>query len=417
MSLSLIQRLFRSTVVLLLLLVITGSGFQANDLQLHLNGLVVQRQFDFLTWTIPALAQKVLQVVSTPQHYLSIDERREAVREYFRLLGVVLELRDSIEIAYSDPTVNDPGRATQDEYDEADAIRDQLMGMQLLVEAVLQEQISDILSDEGYGVLGVLVPPVMFRVTQLPDQIIVSPRDRIEMVASAHLAPGLKLSERLKIEARVDKYLDVSSLVLPIAGLSTFPTMVHEATDIKHVVEVIAHEWVHLYLAIHPLGTHYDSNPDMRTMNETTASIVGHAIGSRVMERYFPELVPREVHDVLDREREVGVKKVFNFRHEMRETRIRSEELLAQGSIDQAERYMEERREFFVDHGYRIRKLNQAYFAFHGAYARQDGASGADPVGLAVLELWERSYSIRDFLDEMSELTSFSELLLILNGG
>jgi len=53
----------------------------------------------------------------------------------------------------------------------------------------------------------------------------------------------------------------------------------------------------------------------------------------------------------------------------MRETRIRVDKLLAQGRIEEAEAYMEERRQEFVAHGYYIRKLNQAYFAFHGAYA------------------------------------------------
>ncbi len=49
---------------------------------------------------------------------------------------------------------------------------------------------------------------------------------------------------------------------------------------------------------------------------------------------------------------------------------------------------MELRRQVFVDHGYIIRKLNQAYFAFYGAYADSPvSAAGEDPVGEAVREL------------------------------
>ncbi len=54
----------------------------------------------------------------------------------------------------------------------------------------------------------------------------------------------------------------------------------------------------------------------------------------------------------------------------------------AQAKIVEAENYMEERRQFINSHGYGIRKLNQAFFAFYGAYADQPGAQrGAIPPG------------------------------------
>jgi hypothetical protein len=43
------------------------------------------------------------------------------------------------------------------------------------------------------------------------------------------------------------------------------------------------------------------------------------------------------------------------------------------GKVELAEEFMEERRQFFWKKGYHIRKLNQAYFAFHGAYAGRRG--------------------------------------------
>ena len=81
---------------------------------------------------------------------------------------------------------------------------------------------------------------------------------------------------------------------------------------------------------------------------------------------------------------------VFDFRAEMHQTRVTADRLLAEGKIDQAETYMELRRRFLWDNGYHIRKLNQAYFAFYGAYADQPGgAAGEDPVGAAVRLLRE----------------------------
>ena len=75
---------------------------------------------------------------------------------------------------------------------------------------------------------------------------------------------------------------------------------------------------------------------------------------------------------------------------------------------------MRQRRTVFADHGYLIRKLNQAYFAFNGAYADEPGAAGEDPVGPAVRRLRDRSPSLRAFLDTMAPMTTFDELVRAL---
>lgn len=72
---------------------------------------------------------------------------------------------------------------------------------------------------------------------------------------------------------------------------------------------------------------------------------------------------------------------------------------------------MELRRQFLWDNGYRIRKLNQAYFAFYGAYADSPGgAAGSDPVGEAVRQLRAQSTSLKDFLNTMSWMSTFEDL-------
>ena len=95
----------------------------------------------------------------------------------------------------------------------------------------------------------------------------------------------------------------------------------------------------------------------------------------------------------------------------MRITRERADDLLAAGKIADAEEYMEARRQIFWENGYRIRKLNQAYFAFYGAYADlPGGAAGEDPVGEAVRDLRAESPTLADFLKRISWMTSFEQL-------
>jgi hypothetical protein len=95
----------------------------------------------------------------------------------------------------------------------------------------------------------------------------------------------------------------------------------------------------------------------------------------------------------------------------MHETRVGADALLAEGKIDEAEAYMEARRLVFLKNGYLLRKINQAYFAFYGAYADSPGgAAGEDPVGPAVRALREQSDSLADFVNTISWMTSFEQL-------
>ena len=109
----------------------------------------------------------------------------------------------------------------------------------------------------------------------------------------------------------------------------------------------------------------YDTDPTARVINETTAVIVENEIGQRVLQRYYPELAqpPCAARANLTSGKKPGLPS-FDFNKEMRQTRLHTDELLAAGKIEEAESYMEARRVIFVQHGYRIRKLNQALLRF-----------------------------------------------------
>ncbi|UCD97704.1 MAG: hypothetical protein JSV42_12120, partial [Chloroflexota bacterium] len=183
-------------------------------------------------------------------------------------------------------------------------------------------------------------------------------------------------------------------------------------SDLNYLMEVVAHEWVHNFLSLRPLGVKYYASPELRTMNETAASLAGTEIGRAVMERFYPDLLPPPPPVEVTEPSEPEKPPAFDFRDEMRQTRVRVDQLLAAGKVDQAEDYMEERRRFFWDNGYHLRKLNQAYFAFHGAYADEPGgAAGEDPVGEAVRDLFKQSLSLASFLKRIAWMTSYEQLL------
>jgi hypothetical protein len=185
-------------------------------------------------------------------------------------------------------------------------------------------------------------------------------------------------------------------------------------------VEVVAHEWVHNYLTLRPLGVNYLASPGLRTMNETVASIAGKEIGQALIERYYPEFAPppEPVEQPSTGQPEIPESPpAFDFQTEMRITRQNIDQLLASENIAEAEAYMEARRVIFWEHGYRIRKLNQAYFAFHGAYADHPsgGAAGEDPVGAAVRELRSASPNLAQFINRMSWMWSVDQLYVAIS--
>ena len=222
---------------------------------------------------------------------------------------------------------------------------------------------------------------------------------------------------------KIDSALDVSSLITNIGGLAAYPSMLLESSWLPWVAEVTAHEWTHHYLTPRPLGWYYMDSGETRTINETTASIMGKEIGYAVITRYYPELPPPELPALPEPvEEEEPAEETpppeppeFDYRMEMRDTRIQVDELLAEGKIEEAETYMEERRQVFVGQGYAIRKLNQAYFAFHGSYADAPGAAGEDPIGPTVLRLRARCPSLYIFVNKVAGVTRLSELEMLLS--
>ncbi|MBI4496515.1 MAG: hypothetical protein HY689_01280, partial [Chloroflexi bacterium] len=107
-----------------------------------------------------------------------------------------------------------------------------------------------------------------------------------------------------------------------------------------------------------------------------------------------------------------GQEPPFDFRQEMRETRLEADRLLALGQVEAAERYMEERRKVFVVQGYALRKLNQAYFAFHGTYG--DSPASVSPIFGYLQSVRQRSGSVGKFLKTVARIGRYEDLLALV---
>ncbi|MGD2103785.1 MAG: hypothetical protein PVJ55_01540 [Anaerolineae bacterium] len=405
-----------AALLVALLLVLSVDNPPPTSMEARVDRQLTGREFDFASWEIGAIWQKAKHGILSPQRAMTEDDRHDFLLQFLALVGESQRLEDEIQRTYADPDVRDADAATADLRLRREDLRDAIDSRQPLAEAILEEQVASVLADEGFGVLGQELPPVKMHFTPLPQLLVISPRDRIERIYQLNLKHGLSTTESETIEKRVDATFDVSSLVTGIGGLSAYPSMLLESSSINWVSEVTAHEWTHHYLTPRPLGWNYNVSGETRTINETVASIVGREVGRQVVARYYPEHLPVEPEPPEESPEEPPSEPAaFDFRLEMHETRVRVDELLAAGMVKEAEAYMERRRRIFVEHGYAIRKLNQAYFAFHGAYADQPGASGEDPVGPAVREVFALSPDLHTFVESLAGVTTLEELRAVLD--
>jgi hypothetical protein len=395
---------------LILILPIHGSVVDTTEELEQIRAFSRVYEFDYVTWTVSALARKLAQSTLKINQYIPQQEKRELILEYLNLRNEVSGLQTELANLISDP--NQENRQQREltfraELSEKDTLRIELVPF---VEQVLQDQLNSALIDLDLGFGGQLVPPVMYKSESDSYALIVSPRDEIRQAANLMLVRGLTLDEIIRLEEGIENKLDLSALVVGIGGVGLYPSMIIETGNLDWLIHVVSHEWTHNFLTLRPLGMFYGTSPELTTINETIADLSADDIQIRTFELYYPEHIPPEPESKNEDDTQTKnsgaepapvAEPIFDFREEMHITRLEVDRLLAEGSINEAENYMDSKRIIFWEHGYLIRRLNQAYFAFHGSYAAQPGgAAGEEGVdlGAEIRELKQQTPTYREFM-------------------
>jgi len=341
---------------------------------------------------------------------LSEQESVKRVEDYLSLAQNESSLEDTINRDKAE------GNGSQADLKSLEAQLAQLTrqehSLQDQVEAIVEGQISSVLTDAGLaktidfiGKVNILFPPVDFEFQQEPNVLIVSPRDKIELATTFLLIPDLSLEQIVDMENKVQG-IDMSGLVERVGGVATYPSIIPQDISLQYLLSTVAHEWLHHYFYFHPLGRNYWANYDMTSINETAADIGGNEIGQLVYRRYYAQPVSQAASPA------GASQPAFDFNKEMRQIRLTVDQLLAQGQVEEAEKYMEQMREYLARNGYYIRKLNQAYFAFYGTYSDMPGS--VSPIGGYLEELRQGSPSLGDFIKTVSGISSYEELLKMI---
>ena len=400
-----------AAILLSFLLIVVGSG----DLKLSaLELAAIPYRYQIVSWEITHLPDKWFHKLASylPWNSTSEEDQLENVQEFFQLSREITALEQQlfmgIVVADNTGSVQEPD-LTRD-LEEA---KDRRSDLRPAVEETLESYISAVISEEGLDSrIGLILPPVDVALESPPQMLVISQRHVISPQRHILLRADMPVSDREALEQTILELEDMSALVVGLGGVATYPSIVNQRSSLRGTAIIAAHEWLHTYWFFRPLGWNYQNSPEMTTLNETAASLIGREMGLRAYAaitgaplEYLEPSAPLETADgdlpVAEEEES------FDFRREMHTTRLRVDEMLAGRHIEAAESYMEARRHLFVEEGFPIRKLNQAYFAFYGTYA--DNPASVSPIGQEVQALSDKSNSLGDFVRQMAEFGSYQE--------
>lgn len=380
----------------------------------RLNEIIKPYRFSIASWEIKAISYEMENFVFGGGEETADDS--PLVLEYFSLSQQISDLEWRIEIERNG-NETDGIKMLNEKVKELSRQKDNLEDR---VERIVQKQITETLKKmdifnplDSYLNLKTSFPPVNFELETPPYLLIVSPRERIERIEEVTLVQEISPQERREIENSIDD-LGVSSIVIGLGGMATYPSFVVDNASLKFTINVAIEEWLHQYLFFKPLGFMYSlhiagitPNSEIATMNETLAGIAREEIGDALYQNYYAQYM-EQIEEINQQEVEQPDELEFDFFKEMREIRIAVDDYLAQGEVEQAEIYMEQKQLFLVSEGYSIRRLNQAYFAFYGTYAADP--TSVNPIGTEMRTLRELSTSISSFLNTVAVMTSRDEL-------
>lgn len=273
----------------LLVMLFSVSCTSGNDFDHQLNTVVKPYRFSIAGWEFNTFLEKAKQIFSKKAKNNQSDT--EITNEYISLSNQINSLKGQINAADQ-----------ADLQSQIDNLQKQQNDITGAVENIIKRQTAQVLQDMGiyqpwykYDKLKVVFPPPEFKLETPPHLLVISPRDTIERKKDVLLSENMSVADMTDLEDQVDK-LDVSSLVVDLGGVGTYPSLIASNSDFQYIIETCAHEWAHAYLTFTPLGFRYllniaglTHNGDITTINESVADIIGKEVGDAVVKKYYPQ--------------------------------------------------------------------------------------------------------------------------------
>ena len=402
----------------LALLVLAGVG-RGDEITAFDRAIAPLRQ-DLVRWEAAHLLDKWWSRASDVvlRRDTSAEARQGAVSAFFNI-GEASRLAEAdlsrTLAAPPDDNERSPGEIVQ----EIEALEAERRELQPFVEEAIEAAITSALEDAGiidsFGPLR--WPPVDFTFERGALVLVRSPRDEVRRLKDGLLRPDINPLAQEHLESRIEEQDPaVSALVVRVGGIATYPAQVSPFGSLHDTLMLASHEWTHHWLTFRALGLRWWAGGELTSINETLATIVGEEIGDLALTKLTGEVFDREPwRPPVPSDDASPDPDAFDFAAYMRETRVRLDELLL-GELEKetrvaaAEAWLEERRLGLVDHGVDIRKLNTAYFAFHGTYGADPRGGGVNPIDAQLRTLRAAASDLASFVDAIAAITAAGRL-------
>ncbi len=382
----------------------------ASSLDWQLTGVTRDHGFDIWSWEMSTLVQRGWQALFAPAPVGSPSD----VERYNQLSAEAARAQSARDGLWARRAVTGQAPGLDEAERQFDRLESEVTALRPTVESTVSSEISDEMGQmdlrHGWLTAGFsdrspffqigVTPAVFFQLGPLPDLLVVAPRDRIELIGSVLIQPGMSPDEVERLENAADA-LGVSSVVTGIGGLAAYPSMLPDADSTQDLLVTVAHEWTHQYLIFRPLGQAYFASYDMREINETVADMVGQEVGRAVYRQVYARLEPTPARSPSGSSSNGQP----SFVSLMRQIRLTVQGYLDRHDLAGADQYMKQAQQDLARRGYYIPRLNTAYLAFFGSYS-----GTANPYEAKLRRLRQQSGSLRAFLETVSKVRTPSDL-------
>ena len=135
-------------------------------------------EFDYLDWTLNTMGIKMAQASLSSPFYFDEINQHQIVLDYLNVTDEITKQENQLKLIFSDPEIRDPFTYSQEKRDRLDQLIASQNHLAPLAEAILEHQISQVLSSQGLTSMGLPIPPVLFHISPLPYNIVISPAIR-----------------------------------------------------------------------------------------------------------------------------------------------------------------------------------------------------------------------------------------------
>jgi hypothetical protein len=183
---------FLRLVILVMVLAFTlgGAAVPPAGLSTQVRGFTRPIEFDFGTWTLEAVLAKLAGWGLSLERFLTPQAQSQLVLDYLNQVGRVNSLTAEINAIYTNPDIPSPDLFSQPLRQTLQAELDLLSSLAPLAEAVLQNQLMDILQENSLGVLGQAFPPSLYQVSDIPQSLVSHHAPQSAVKSKSHSPPA-----------------------------------------------------------------------------------------------------------------------------------------------------------------------------------------------------------------------------------